>query len=248
MGRPERIGEDLRAAPSGVATAIGRRILSGEWPQGSALPTEAVLARDLAVSRPSLREAIKLLTGKGLVRSTPRRGTVVLPPAEWNRLDPDLLVWEVMDGPDERFVHDLFELRRMVEPDACAIAATRADAAARGKIEDAFQTLRQAPDVTTSVAADLLFHRAIIIGIGNQLLASFLPVIEASLSLTFKISRAGEVTQDHVISMHRKVNDAIIARDGGAARLAMLALLEQSERDALEAIVLTRKRNRKDAE
>jgi DNA-binding FadR family transcriptional regulator len=247
MRRPQAIIGDLRAVPSGAATEIGRRIVAGEWPQHSALPPEAELARDLAVSRPSLREAIKLLTGKGLIRSTPGLGTVVRPLAEWNRLDPDVLVWEITEGPDESFVRDLFELRRMVEPEACAIAATRASAKARHAIEDTFQALRRAPDVTSSIAADLSFHRAIVMGTENQLLAAFLPAIEASLSLSFEISRAGGVTQAHVVSMHRKVNDAIIAGDADAARASMLTLLQRSERDALEALAPTRNLSRKES-
>jgi DNA-binding FadR family transcriptional regulator len=237
---------DLRVVPSEAAAEIGRRIVSGEWPQHSALPPEAELARDLEVSRPSVREAIKLLTGKGLIRSTPRLGTVVRPPAEWNRLDPDVLVWELSEGPDESFVRDLFELRRMVEPEACAIAAARASVTARHTIEDAFQALRRAPDVAQSIEADLAFHHAIVMGTENQLLAAFLPAIEASLSLSFEISRAGGVTQAHVVSMHRKVNDAIIAGDADAARAAMLTLLKRSERDALEALGLTRNPSRKE--
>jgi DNA-binding FadR family transcriptional regulator len=158
-----------------------------------------------------------------------------------------VLVWEITEGPDESFVRDLFELRRMVEPEACAIAATRASAKARHAIEDAFQALRRAPDVTSSIAADLSFHRAIVMGTENQLLAAFLPAIEASLSLSFEISRAGEVTQAHVVSMHRKVNDAIIAGDADAARATMLMLLQRSERDALDALAPTRNLSRKES-
>jgi DNA-binding FadR family transcriptional regulator len=244
--QPKRLIGGLRAVPSEAATEIGRRIVSGAWPQDTALPPEAELARDLSMSRPSLREAIKLLTGKGLIRSTPGLGTVVLPLAEWNRLDPDVLVWQLMEGPDEGFVRDLFELRRMIEPEACAIAATRGAASARHAIENAFQAMRQAPDRIASIKADLAFHRAIIMGTENQLLAAFLPAIEASLSLSFEISRAGGATQGHVVAMHRKVNDAIIAGLGPAAHDAMLALLERSERDALEAILLTRNLRQKE--
>src|SRR6476646_5725108 len=73
-------GAEPRAARtrhSQAASMIGQRIVSGEWSAGGALPTEADLSRELKVSRASLREAIKLLAGKGLIRSTPRRGTIV---------------------------------------------------------------------------------------------------------------------------------------------------------------------------
>src|SRR4051794_32808569 len=79
---------------SQAAAMIGQRIVSGEWTSGGALPTEADLSRELNVSRLSSREAIKLLAGKGLTRSPPRRGTIVQPPAPWNRLDPDVLFWQ----------------------------------------------------------------------------------------------------------------------------------------------------------
>ena len=58
-----------RALITGGSRGIGLRIVSGEWPDGTTLPTEADLAHRLDVSRPSLREAIKLLAGKGMIRS-----------------------------------------------------------------------------------------------------------------------------------------------------------------------------------
>src|SRR6478736_7612646 len=88
-----------RTRHSQASGLIGQRIVSGEWTAGNALPTEADLSRELNVSRASLREAIKLLAGKGLIRSTPRRGTIVQPPTTWNRLDPDVLLWQASEGP-----------------------------------------------------------------------------------------------------------------------------------------------------
>lgn len=223
-----------------AAAALGLRIVSGEWPHGAMLPTEAELSRDLSVSRPSLREAIKLLAGKGMIRSTPRRGTMVLPRDSWNRLDPDLLVWQVAHGANAVFVRDLFELRRMIEPQSAALVAGRGDLDARRAIEKAVHEMRMAADSHEEIAADLRFHRTIIGRTGNELLAAFLPVIEASLSISFQVSRAEGMSHDHVVPMHRAVSDAIFAQDSEGARAAMTALLDRSERDALEGVALTR--------
>jgi GntR family galactonate operon transcriptional repressor len=228
-----------RTLHSQAASMIGQRIVSGEWLAGAALPTEADLSRELNVSRASLREAIKLLAGKGLIRSTPRRGTIVQPTATWNRLDPDVLVWQAFGGPTAVFVRDLFELRRMIEPSAAALAAARASPDDRKVIAAAFAAMEQAVDVQSSIEADLAFHRAIMVATGNALLASFLPAIEASLSVSFRVSRAGE-TQPHVIPMHRAVAEPIVAGEPEEARTAMHALLDRSETDATSAVVETK--------
>ena len=238
LSGPARQAEGFRTLPSMTAATLGLRIVSGEWSHGTMLPTEAELSRDLSVSRSSLREAIKLLAGKGMIRSTPRRGTMVMPRDSWNRLDPDLLVWQVAHGVNDVFVRDLFELRRMIEPQSAALAAERGDLDARRAIEQAVHEMRMAIDTSAEIAADLKFHRTIIERTGNELLAAFLPVIEASLSISFQVSRAEGMEHEHVVPMHRAVSDAIFARDPDAARAAMTALLDRSERDALTGVGL----------
>jgi DNA-binding FadR family transcriptional regulator len=224
-----------RTRHSQAAALIGQRIVAGEWSAGGALPTEADLSRELNVSRASLREAIKLLAGKGLIRSTPRRGTIVQPPATWNRLDPDVLLWQASEGPTMIFVRDLFELRRMIEPQAAALAATRATEEDRRHIAEAFHAMETAVDVQASIDADLAFHRAIVLATGNALLAAFSPAIEASLAVSFRVSRAGE-TQPHVVPLHRGVAEPILTGDAEGARDAMNTLLDRSEMDAARAV------------
>lgn len=211
---------------------IGQRIVEGEWPAGTALPTEADLSRELNVSRASLREAIKILAGKGLIKSTPRRGTIVEPRASWNMLDPDVLVWQAAGGPSKEFVKDLFVLRRMIEPEAAALAARRRDPEGRQLVAEAFRALETAVDVQASIEADLAFHRAIVVATGNKLLAAFTPAIEASLAVSFSVSRS-EGTAPHIVPMHRAVADPILAGDPEGARTAMNELLDRSEVMAL---------------
>lgn len=239
MARPSAAGVGTgasRTRHSQAASKIGQRIVAGEWSAGGALPTEADLSRELNVSRASLREAIKLLAGKGLIRSTPRRGTIVQPPATWNQLDPDVLLWQASGGPTTEFVRDLFELRRMIEPQAAAIAAVRANDQDRVAVAEAFAAMEHAPDVQTSIEADLLFHRAIIRATGNSLLAAFSPAIEASLAVSFVVSRAG-TTLPHVVPMHRAVAEPIVAGEAETARKAMNTLLDRSEADAAKAVL-----------
>ncbi|MBS7704337.1 FadR/GntR family transcriptional regulator [Chelatococcus asaccharovorans] len=217
-----------------VAVAIGRQIVGGAWAPGQALPPEDALSRELGVSRSSLREAIKILAGKGLVKSSPRRGTVVRAQDQWNLFDADVLSWRSEGQLSADFVRELFELRRMIEPDAAALAAERAIPARLNALETAMAALAAADTHSThSIEADLAFHRAVLAASGNQLLAALAPVIEASLTLAFRVTRATPDELDHVIPMHGAVVDAIISGDAAAARAAMRGLLARSEHDAL---------------
>ena len=79
-----------------VAREIARGILSGDLAEGSVIPGEMVLCEEFGISRTALREAVKLLTSKGLLVSRPKIGTKVVDRAFWNFLDPQLIEW--MDG------------------------------------------------------------------------------------------------------------------------------------------------------
>ena len=154
-----------------AAEHIGRRIVSGELRPGTTLPNSTELARQLSIARPALREALKLLAGKGLVESTPRRGTVVRSPDVWNSLDEDVLSWQLGDSPNAAFVRDLFELRRIIEPEAAACAAHRATRTMLSDIENALHVMESAETKSSaSIKADVAFHLSILVASGNGFL------------------------------------------------------------------------------
>ena len=78
-----------------IVDEIGQRIIRGEYRAEEVLPTEDQLSTELRVSRGVLREAIKVLTQKGLIQTRPRVGTQILPRENWNLFDPDVLVWRL---------------------------------------------------------------------------------------------------------------------------------------------------------
>lgn len=220
-----------------TAEALGRRIVGGSLKPGAVLPNADLLAREYQVSRPALREAIKLLAGKGLLEMAPRRGTVVRPRILWNRLDDDVITWELGEAPNELFVRSLFELRRMIEPEAAALAACRATPEGIVAVEHALEGMRRAGFVSPdSVRADLDFHRAILIHSGNDFLATFAPAIEASLTITFRIQRRKDYDTRRFLDEHALVCAAIQNRDPVQARAAVLALLHPAETDALAGL------------
>src|ERR1700712_583568 len=82
-----------------LVQSLGVRIVSGRLAPGVALPTEAQLVEEFGSSRSTVREAIKVLTAKGLVVARTKAGTVVQPESNWNLLDPDVLAWRYEHEP-----------------------------------------------------------------------------------------------------------------------------------------------------
>ncbi len=83
-----------------IAHKLGVAILSGDYGPGHVLGAEVIAAELLGVSRTAYREAVQVLTAKGLVESRPKTGTRVLPRERWNLLDPDVLGWAFAGEPD----------------------------------------------------------------------------------------------------------------------------------------------------
>ncbi|MEJ0011668.1 MAG: FadR/GntR family transcriptional regulator [Bauldia sp.] len=225
--------------PAGAAEALGRRIVTGDLTPGTTLPNLERLAEQFSMSRLSMREAIKLLAGKGLVSSAPRRGTVVRPRQEWSRLDPDVLLWQIGAVPNAAFVRNLFELRRMIEPEAAMLAAARAGGAALADIEAAFAQMEAAEArAPESIKGDVAFHLSILRATGNEFIAALAPAIETSLMLTFTVQRDAWPDPDNFLPSHRLILDAITRGDGSAAREAVQKLLVRAEADAMDGLRL----------
>mgnify|MGYP002353467551 CR=1 FL=1 len=149
------------------------------------MPGEVAFAEELQVSRSAYREAIQVLTAKGLVASRPKAGTRVLPRDRWNLLDPEVLGWAFAGEPDIEFVRSLFELRAIVEPAAARLAAQRRDKADLKAMKDALTAMRR-HTLTTEAgrAADRDFHKAILQATRNDALLTLSASIGAAVNWT----------------------------------------------------------------
>jgi len=234
-------GISARPLAYSAAERIGRRIVTGDFRPGSVLPNLNQLAQEFSVSRLSVREAIKLLSGKGLVDSRPRRGTVVRPRHEWSRLDPDVLIWQLGNIPNAGFVRSLFEARRIIEPEAAALAAERAHGEVLAEIERALSWMANTdPTSPESITADVALHQAILAGSGNEFLAAFAPAIATSLTAAFSIQRDARPPLSAFLPDHAAIVEAIKRGDKEGARAAFLKLLRQAESDAVNGLKVRR--------
>jgi DNA-binding FadR family transcriptional regulator len=204
----------------GLLDALGRAIVTGRY-ESAPFPTEAELAKQHGVSRSVTREAVKMLTAKGLLSARPRQGTVVQPPANWNLFDPDVLRWTL----ERQFSIDLLrhfnELRLAIEPEAAALAASQGSQEQLARITSGLDRLREAADgAGHSLESDIDFHVAILRATNNPFYAQFRDVVATALrtSIRFTNTISGRFG---TFDDHAAVHDAIIARDAQRAREAM---------------------------
>lgn len=227
-------GRRLRGA---VAHYLGSAIVSGQIAPGETLTGEIANAEALDVSRSAYREAVQVLTAKGLVESRPKAGTRVLPRSRWNILDPQVLAWAFSAEPDVSFVRDLFELRAIVEPAAARLAAERRDKDDLKAMKDALAKMRRHTLATEAGrAADRAFHDALLGATHNSAMMALSASISAAVSWTTEFKQRSRALPRDPVPDHAKVFDAIAAGDLDAASAAMRALVDLALDDTRSAM------------
>lgn len=235
-GRSERgTGRRLRGA---VAHYLGTAIVSGAIAPGERLTGEVDNSAALNVSRSAYREAVQVLTAKGLVESRTKAGTRVLPRSRWNLLDPDVLAWAFSGEPDIGYVRDLFELRAIVEPAAARLAAERRDKDDIRVLRDALTRMRRHTLATEpGRTADRDFHDAILRASRNDVLITLSASIGAAVSWTTQFKQRTRALPRDPVPDHARVGDAIIAGDAGGAEAAMRVLVDLALEDTRSSMV-----------
>lgn len=223
-----------------MAGAIGRRIVAGTYKPGDTLPTEPRIQEEFGVSRTAVREAIRLLSAKGLTVSRPKIGTRVRPMVDWSMLDPDVLRWQVDQNPSEAFISSLFEMREIIEPAAAAHAAERATPEEIVRLGAAMDGIQNEPRGSTQmIKADIDFHMTILEASRNPMLRAVGAMIESTLEITFSLGWRTVMADDAVLQ-HRAIYDAVRQKQSEAAFLAMRRLLRNSKGNVFDAIWMAR--------
>lgn len=217
-----------------VVDELGARIMRAEILPGETIDPDA-LVREFQVSRTVVREAIKVLTAKGLVDARPRLGTYVTERASWQLLDGDVMNWRTLDVPDPLLVVELGEVRRIIEPAAAQMAASRRTSEQLEAMAVALRHLEatvdnDGGDSAPHVKADIAFHTAVLEAAGNELLQRFEVVLEPALHARDSLAYAIDSGKDF-IGHHRAVFEAIRDQDATAARSTMQFLMDEAAAD-----------------
>lgn len=244
-GVAERDTTGLTAAAS-VAETLASRII-GEMAPGASLPSEADMAIEFAVSRLTVREALKLLAGRGLLDIGRGRRAVVRQPS--GSAFADFLSGVIQN--DSKGLFDLIELRLALEVQSATLAARRANRASLAAVESALQGMRDALDEARHHGdsdiseqrfheSDVGFHEAIALSSGNRLISYLFEAMAEPLIRTFRLSRRGHDLRGHTVEdtilAHNAILEAIRAGNPKAAAAAMRAHLEDTERDIRSAL------------
>jgi len=223
--RPLTPGDHLRVHGT-IAREIGMSIVSGRLRPGHVLDGEIEASSRRLVSRTAYREAMRILSAKGLIHSRPRTGTRVSEISGWHLLDPDVLAWLFSGVPRPEVIHGLFELRTIVEPAAAALAATRRNQEHLADMRSALEAMKlHTLHKVEGRDADKAFHAALLAATANPFVISLTNGVTAAVNaLTEFKQRLAKIERDPVPD-HLRVYDAIAAKDTNAAREAMVKLI-----------------------
>ena len=201
-----------RGQVNAVVDTLGYRIAANHYQEGETLPIEQELADSLNVGRNALREAVKVLSGKGLIVTAPRSGTKVRPRDEWNMLDPDVLKWHAdPDIATDSFMLNLIELRRIIEPKAAELAAVRASREDIARILSAYEAMAgSGADHQQRLDSDIEFHSAILKASKNEMLTHFKHAIATYLKAHDRLGQSlSEDVDQQDLERHHQIALAI---------------------------------------
>jgi GntR family galactonate operon transcriptional repressor len=217
-----------------VTRALAVRILSGTLAPDGSSSSEMELCRELGVSRTILREAIKVLSAKGLIEVRSKTGVRVKPKSEWSLFDPTLMMWQTEIGVDQEFVRNLCQVRLMLEPPTAAAAATSGTDEETADIYRIYLEMERANlDFPVFVDADYEFHSAISRATHNDFLIQINRIVFDALRGTQSIYKKRRNAADaaNALKLHGAVAEAIRRRSPDAARDTMILVIQRAEQD-----------------
>ena len=202
--------------------------MRGELPAGKSLPVEAELGKKFGASRTVMREAVKILSTKGLIGQRPRVGTYVHPEERWDLLDAEVLTWILDRHFSHSLVREFLEVRLGIEPAAAALAAANATAEDKDLLKGKLEKMRGAIDGHFDpVAADIAFHATILKISHNRFYHQLTPIIETALRFSIRLTNKTKgALADY--DAHEKIYRAIRNGNADAASRACRELIAEA--------------------
>ena len=210
--RPGRLG-------AVVLEELGQAIISGAFAEGAVLPREPTLCEQFGFSRTVIREGLKLLEERGLVRVEQGRGTRVQPRDSWNLLDPTVIRIALAHDADMSLLDDLIAVRRVLEREMARVAAAKITADDLDALEQNLEQMHSAlDDYERFRAADLAFHAIVMKASGNPVGLAIVRTIHTHAGIMAPLAEASSrPALERTVTEHRAIFEALAARDGELA-------------------------------
>jgi len=213
-----------------IIAQIREELAEGRWKPGDRLPSERDLSERFRVSRASVREAIRALESMGLVKIKTGEGTYIASAAE-AVLSP--LVSIILQQKD--VLLDIYEARKVIEPEIAAMAARRASPEEIQQMEQILEDqARQITQGDSGVEADTAFHSLLTQSTKNKIFLRLNDAIVDSLHETRERSLHAQGRPARSLAGHREILKAVRAKHPVRARQAMLKHLIAIERNILK--------------
>lgn len=215
--------------PASLAAAVTaelvQRVVRGAYPPGITLPSEPVLCETFSVSRTVIREAVKVLQEKGLVRVRQGTGTTVSPQADWNMLDELVLGAAIADDESLAILDDLVVTRRLLESDMAQLAARTADPEVLDRLRALVDRMDElVGDTPAYEEQDRLFHDTIMQASGNRIARGVVRSLERqAITAAGYLGKSGRAMCRASNKGHRRIYECIAAQDATGAAKAMFA-------------------------
>ncbi|MFF5937558.1 FadR/GntR family transcriptional regulator [Streptomyces sp. NPDC012508] len=198
-----------------VLATLGLAITAGEYPPGSILRTDE-LAQRFDVSRTVVREVVRVLESMHLVASRRRVGVIVLPTAQWNVYDPQVIRWRLAGADRPRQLRSLTVLRSAVEPVAAGLAAVHATPEqCRELTEQALGMVATSRGrrLEAYLVHDIAFHRIVLNASGNEMFARLGDVVAEVLAGRTRHQVMFEDPDPAAVTLHVQVAEAVREND-----------------------------------
>ena len=213
-----------------IVQSLGKSIALGEYPQGQPLKAEAELCEEFDASRTVLREAVKMLTAKGMLDARPRRGTIVLPESQWNLSDPEILNWLLDRKGSLPIISEFADMRLAIEPAAAGLAATNLNEDSKKTLVDAIERMKAAAKGEDDhLDADIAFHVGILEASDNRFFWNMRHTIEVALRFSIRITNRRKGVERASVDDHQRILDFILAGDAQGAEREMRELQQEAK-------------------
>jgi DNA-binding FadR family transcriptional regulator len=223
-GRIEGLREPQRLSQQ-LSTLLAAEIVSGRIGVGEAFPSSEEIVSQYGVSRTVARETVQALAMLGMVNIQHGKRTEVCPPEDWDILSATVQEALRREGKAEPLVHDVYEFRLLIEPQAAAWMAEHGAArelAELGELADIMESLvTDDASLSDVMEADRSFHDLIARASENRVLAAVSRDIREVLATAWVMTRVSKNDLRKVARQHRRIVDAIRARDPDEAAQAM---------------------------
>jgi DNA-binding FadR family transcriptional regulator len=195
---------------------LGLAIIRGDFID--TLPSEAEICVQYGVSRSSTREAVKMLSAKGLISSRPKQGIRIQPERTWNMFDSDVLKWILVSKPTLDLLREFFEMRLVTDPQAAALAAKHAQPENIVQLRKAIDRMRDAQAGLDDVLdADIAFVTALFEATRNRFFIQLIEFTSTALRVTSRYSNRIQGKQFSNLSTCTDVFDAIVQKQSDLA-------------------------------